>query len=943
MMTAAQRACEEQPVRQSLSDISGVDMSSMRAWQSPDPAGPPCAVQQNLQPHQVLEMLESATKWQDRCRVLEDFHKSLLCIEVKESRPHMSEVLLILNRLLTDTNFKITLTTLYIIGDLVDHWSSSMMAVVGAVVPGLVEKLGDNKIVIRQTATKIFHKIFTAVVRMRSPQYAEKLLQSLTSSLAQRSAHLRLELLSVTIMALLVFENGGVPYDHEQILQVMCQSAQDSNERVSAVAMEALAVLQSAGGDIEERIAVLLHDDQATLTAVVTRWDRGTLPTVNDEGLVEYPSRSALPEQPELMMSAQSPTSALRLPNAAMAVGRLGRKMFCLEDPSPSANSPMPPGSRGQSSNSSRRVAGPQTSAGIRRPGSCSDAEGMRNQRSPPTSAMKDRRRVAVQPLRVYFKDDLNDFMEEPGTPSIAGSAHKEGCHSPWAIGPHDCDLPGSPTAKPAVCEESPNYIPNWKRPVTRQARNEGRTQQPRVRPIETECDSPAPPMWIARRHQLSLVSEESLEQKAGGSADRVAQSEPLSPLLGDCEEAELARDIATPSRAVGASRVGGRRLFGGQHPGCVTRSASAGATTSEFRPMRKFHEELPPSPSMIMHSRRMSAQLQLESVPSDPLAEAQPELQANCSEGNPRSALRRSRGSAGSVAGSASGHTGLMSPSDGAVHCLSSDELPPFEAAPSERWLDDLFRRLKTPSDWVAQVEALTDLRRLARYAPQLLGAAHPLRQAVACVIGQVESLRSSVAKGALMCLHDLFLTYKWGMDAELDVVAPVCLRKAADNNGSISDEAERTLLAMCQSTSEAKGLAMLLAFAVDGRSKNAKLRAKSVWCLIIVIQRLGPRIFRIGDVDRLVQLLHKLLGDASSEVRNLAKLATTALHSVAASAEEFDRLLGRCLTNADVLKVKQMLLSVPAPERQKAESGTDSASRQRLREDCRGPTALT
>ena len=39
-----------------------------------------------------------------------------------------------------------------------------MMTVVGAVVPGLLEKLGDNKIVIRQTAMKIFNKIFNAVV-----------------------------------------------------------------------------------------------------------------------------------------------------------------------------------------------------------------------------------------------------------------------------------------------------------------------------------------------------------------------------------------------------------------------------------------------------------------------------------------------------------------------------------------------------------------------------------------------------------------------------------------------------------------------------------------------------------------------------------------------------------------------------------------------------------
>jgi len=244
------------------------------------------------------------------------------------------------------------------------------------------------------------------------------------------------------------------------------------------------------------------------------------------------------------------------------------------------------------------------------------------------------------------------------------------------------------------------------------------------------------------------------------------------------------------------------------------------------------------------------------------------------------------------------------------------------------DRWTDDVLRRLGPTADWFSQFEALTDLRRIARFAPHLLHGPSALRPIVANVVEVLESLRSAVARAALVCLHDLLVAYRKNMDAELHIVVPACLRKAVDPNSFLSDEADRTLQAMCRSVSEARGLAAILAFMADTRAKNPRARAKLTSCLSQLIQRIGPRIFRSTDVDRLTQLLAKLLADAASAVRQLAKEATDALRAVAASQEEFDRFLCKVLGSQDLQKVRQALEDVTEAPRADEDS-TESRRR--------------
>jgi len=248
----------------------------------------------------------------------------------------------------------------------------------------------------------------------------------------------------------------------------------------------------------------------------------------------------------------------------------------------------------------------------------------------------------------------------------------------------------------------------------------------------------------------------------------------------------------------------------------------------------------------------------------------------------------------------------------DGAPVLLDTEDLPALDHPLPDRWLDDVLRRLGPTSDWFSQFEALTDLRRIAKFSPQLLTTPTQLRPIVTNVVEILDSLRSAVARAALVCLHDLLAAYRKHMDSELHVVLPACLRKAVDPNSFLADEADKVLQAMCRSVSEARGLAAVLSFLTDTRAKNPRARAKLTFCLVHLIQRSGPRIFRSADIDRLTQLLAKLLADAAGAVRQLAKEATEALRAAAASQEEFDRFLCKVLGSQDLQKVRQALDAV-------------------------------
>jgi len=176
-------------------------------------------------------------------------------------------------------------------------------------------------------------------------------------------------------------------------------------------------------------------------------------------------------------------------------------------------------------------------------------------------------------------------------------------------------------------------------------------------------------------------------------------------------------------------------------------------------------------------------------------------------------------------------------SANEGTQYLAREDLHPLAPAQEGEDFLSDVLRRLSSSDDWSLQFGAIDDARRLARFAPRVLVSSGQTRKLVGSIASLVESLRSSLAKNALRCMGELFAALGKKMDQCLDAFLPVVLKRAADTNVFISEEAGATLREICWHAGDAKALAPALAAATN---RQPKIRIQAVSCLAMLAQRL-------------------------------------------------------------------------------------------------------
>merc|ERR1712032_839742 len=197
------------------------------------------------------------------------------------------------------------------------------------------------------------------------------------------------------------------------------------------------------------------------------------------------------------------------------------------------------------------------------------------------------------------------------------------------------------------------------------------------------------------------------------------------------------------------------------------------------------------------------------------------------------------------------------------------------------ERFFNDVLRRLSVNDDWSVQFEAIDDTRRLARFAPRVLISSSHFRKSMGSIISLAGSLRSSLAKNALRCMGELFAALGKRMDQELDASMPVVLKRGADTNIFIADEAEGTLREICKYASEAKALAPALTAATN---RQPKIRVQALSCLAMLAQRLrGKDPLPHHSIQSIAEATGKALSDANGDVRQMARVAATVLSTEA------------------------------------------------------------
>ena len=104
-------------------------------------------------------------------------------------------------------------------------------------------------------------------------------------------------------------------------------------------------------------------------------------------------------------------------------------------------------------------------------------------------------------------------------------------------------------------------------------------------------------------------------------------------------------------------------------------------------------------------------------------------------------------------------------------VEYVDSKDLQPVKSPAQE--FQKALRGLET-QEWPELFHTLTAMRRIVLYHPQVVLTSGALHSIVVLIMKQVENLRSSLAKNALITIADFFLGLKKGMDSELQAIVP-------------------------------------------------------------------------------------------------------------------------------------------------------------------------
>ena len=230
-------------------------------------------------PINALNQLRDAGNYKIRLSGIEELDRLVSGLtNVSPVVPHLPALMDFLAGLLTDQNFKISLTSIHILGAMVEKFGASLEPALANIFPPLVDKLGDNKIVVRQGIMKFMNGLISFV----NP---DPVLKTLLGYCDGKSARVREEVMNIVTIALL--KASDHPFDFPALVQPLCRALTDSKPKVRDAAMDAMAVMHSRIGTSEmNAILTPALVDEETFRRLQDQFAQGMLPKLSAEGLV---------------------------------------------------------------------------------------------------------------------------------------------------------------------------------------------------------------------------------------------------------------------------------------------------------------------------------------------------------------------------------------------------------------------------------------------------------------------------------------------------------------------------------------------------------------------------------------------------------------------------------------------------------------------------------
>ena len=238
-------------------------------------------------PFQIMERLNDQGDFRSRAQAVEEL--KIIVMDLHDSSilmPHILQFVGFLNNLLDDSNFKITTVTLDILGLLVEKMHMNIKPHVKPLVLALTKRMGDNKIVVRQSVMKV-------VLQLMHTLSPKPVVHAISENLTHRNSRVRQETLNILIASLLTFPSYD--FDLGSLCQTIAPALVDPKRQVRQAALECFAVLAQAmgAGKLQPLVQAvdgveLGYDGEGVMAAVQARLARRQLPRLNPDNLVDY-------------------------------------------------------------------------------------------------------------------------------------------------------------------------------------------------------------------------------------------------------------------------------------------------------------------------------------------------------------------------------------------------------------------------------------------------------------------------------------------------------------------------------------------------------------------------------------------------------------------------------------------------------------------------------
>ncbi|KAI9175513.1 hypothetical protein H9P43_006874 [Blastocladiella emersonii ATCC 22665] len=232
-------------------------------------------------PESVRLALLPTVDWRARSAAIEQVHAAVLqCGDVGPLLPHASDLIAFLGGLLDDPNFKIVLTALRSLGDMVAKLGLAVRPHLSLLVPLLLNKFADGKVILRQA-------IFRVLAQLMHIVGPKPVLSVAMHFLGHDHPRVREDAVNLVVHALLQFPASEV--DVSAVAADLLTALADARPKVKYVTVEAYAVLAARFGS--DRILKMLASyglDDATLGVLAARFANPMLPVLGSDGLVDH-------------------------------------------------------------------------------------------------------------------------------------------------------------------------------------------------------------------------------------------------------------------------------------------------------------------------------------------------------------------------------------------------------------------------------------------------------------------------------------------------------------------------------------------------------------------------------------------------------------------------------------------------------------------------------